>query len=241
MKQLTALGMLLIGSCVSPKLYQEASANLAQLNRDYQMARKSLRNTERGIEVAKDSLEILGNDAPVLKKHQIQPKPGNTDTNSAVNISWMSAHDREVLYWLNVARLNPSGFFNRFLLKSAKADPSNSYLSSLMKTMYSMKPVSALLPDKALYDAAMCHARNSGASGYVGHARNNTQCKKIYTGECCSYGVESALGVVIQLLVDEGVPGLGHRILCFEEGFTAAGIASATHKRYSTNTVIDFR
>ncbi|MBU6325389.1 MAG: CAP domain-containing protein [Bacteroidetes bacterium] len=241
MKILTAFGMLLLSSWVSPKITREARGQLKPLNTFSHAAHKTLRNSEQYLEAVQNRFTFLENYAPPQEKYLQQPESFNADTNSAAKTTWMSAHDREVLYWLNVARLNPSGFFNRFLLKAAQANPSNSYLSSLMKTMYSMKPVPALIPDKSLYDAAMCHARSSGISGYVGHTRNNTQCKKIYTGECCSYGADSPLDVVIQLLVDEGVTSLGHRILCLGEGFTIAGIASAPHTRFRTNTVIDFR
>ena len=241
MKNLTAFGILLLTSCVSTRVYRNAAEHLDHWRTERQMARKILICTEQSIDAALYNHEDPGYFDPLSHKVLLQPKPINTDTNSAAKISWMSEYDREVLYWLNVARLDPPGFFKRFILKEYTANPSNSYLSSLMSTMYGMKPVSALLPDKSLYDAAMCHAKSSGAKGYVGHARNNTACKKIYTGECCSYGSESSLAVVIQLLVDEGVPSLGHRILCLGDGFTLAGIASAPHTRYGTNTVIDFR
>eukprot|EP01030_Chromulinospumella_sphaerica_P019949 gene19949-biopygen17680 len=34
---------------------------------------------------------------------------------------------------------------------------------------------------------------------------------KRYNGECCSYGVSGPVGVIVDLLVDEGVENLGHR------------------------------
>lgn len=238
MNTLTALGMLLLTAHVS---IHDASWNWEQFSRDGHRSHQAIRHTERCVEAAQDGPIFCGDLAALHKKDHLQPETINTDTNSAATIAWMSTHDREVLYWLNVARMNPSGFYNRFLLKAAQANPSDSYLRSLMTTMYSMKPVPALLPDKTLYDEAMCHARSSGSSGYVGHARTHAPCKKIYSGECCSYGAESPLGVVIQLLVDDGVPSLGHRILCLEAGFKLAGIASAPHTRFGSNTVIDFR
>jgi uncharacterized protein YkwD len=59
-------------------------------------------------------------------------------------------------------------------------------------------------------------------------------------GENCSYGEDTPIGVVIQLLVDEGVRDLGHRknILSYE--FKRIGIGYAKHTRYGINCVQEF-
>ena len=239
MKILTAFGMLLLSSWVSPKITREARGQLEPLNTFSHAAHKTLRNSEQYLEAVQNRFTFLENYAPPQEKYLQQPESFNADTNSAAKTTWMSAHDREVLYWLNVARLDPAGFFQRFLQKPLENDPSNSYLSSLREKMYAMDPVSALVPDRALYESALCHAQSSGKSGYVGHARVSAQCRKKYTGECCSYGAQSPLGVVMQLLIDEGVPGLGHRMLCLLDGFRKIGVATAPHLRYGTTTVLD--
>ncbi len=233
-------GIMLLSSCVSPKVYRDAVYNLEQVSIECREARKQLRSTDQRLKMVQDSLAMLAPFIPLLNKNLPQPKPTCTDTNSGARAVWMNAFDKQVLYWLNMARLDPVGFFNRFVKKQFESDPTNSYLRSLQVNMYAMKPASALLPDKALYEAALCHARSSGAEGYVGHGRMNGQCQKIYRGECCSYGAEGPIDVVIQLLVDEGVPSLGHRLICLGT-FSSVGIATAPHKRYGNNTVLDFR
>ena len=58
--------------------------------------------------------------------------------------------------------------------------------------------------------------------------------------ENCSYSKETPLAVVMQLLIDNGVPSLGHRknILLKEAG--NIGVGTAPHKSYGTNTVMNF-
>jgi uncharacterized protein YkwD len=240
-KYFVLLQLLALGSCVSPQVYRQALEREAALQQDFQVARKALKATDQRIAAVSDSLNILTAQIEAAKAQASKLQANQNDTNSAANASWMSTHDREVIYWLNVARLDPSGFFRRFIAADWAANPTNSYLNSLKITMNTMKPVAALQPDRTLYEAAMCHARSSGIAGYVGHNRVNTQCKKIYYGECCSYGAADALNVVIQLLVDEGVPSLGHREICLSASYTTIGAASATHAQYRTNTVLDFR
>lgn len=233
--------VLMFSSCVSPKLYREALERDAALQLEYQAARKALKITEQRISAVNDSLKTINAQHEATKAKTWNPQANQTDTNSAAAALWMSLHDRQVIYWLNVARLDPSGFFQRFVADAWAANPSNTYLSSLKTTMSSMKPVTALQPNRMLYEAAMCHARSSGAVGYVGHDRVNKECKKIFSGECCAYGADGALNVVVQLLVDEGVPSLGHRIICLSDAYTTVGAASAPHTQYRSNTVLNFR
>jgi hypothetical protein len=75
----------------------------------------------------------------------------------------------------------------------------------------------------------------------VGHERKtqDSKLKKHYYGECCDYGHNDALEIVLSLLIDEGIPSLGHRDVCLSN-YVKLGVAIQPHKRYGTNTVLDF-
>jgi len=162
------------------------------------------------------------------------------DTQTAQGIKWMTEPEKLTLYWLNVARLDPKGFCRRFVLPAHRLDSGNAYLASLVDYMMHMQPRNALMPDPVQYKQAACHARSSGMRGYVGHRRQTPECKLSYLGECCSYGTADPLGIVLQLLIDEDVPSLGHRYICLGR-YETVGIATAPHTRYGNNTVLDFR
>ncbi len=102
----------------------------------------------------------------------------------------------------------------------------------------------ALHPSYAMWDAAECHATNSGFKGYVGHDREMSECNTIPGnggyGECCSYGMEEALHIVMQLLIDEDVPSLGHRRICFNPDYALLGVSIQKHSIYGVNAVLDF-
>lgn len=161
------------------------------------------------------------------------------DTNSAKSTTWLSNSEKRIYYYLNYARLNPKGFCERFVLPKLKYDSGNVYLLTLIDYMYAMKPRNALVPDKTQFENAKCHAVSSGTIGYVGHVRQSANCKSGFSGECCSYGTSDPLGVVLQLLIDSGVPSLGHRYICLG-WYEKCGIAIAPHKGYGTNVVLDF-
>jgi uncharacterized protein YkwD len=116
----------------------------------------------------------------------------------------------------------------------------NTYVISLLETLPTIKPLAPLKPNRELYELAKCHAITSGKTGYTGHKRQKS-CKNGNFAECCSYGCETGLEVIYQLLLDDGVPSLGHRYACLNKYYTTIGISMQPHKKYGINAVLDFR
>lgn len=160
------------------------------------------------------------------------------DTNSAVKTSWLTPKERELIYWLNFARLNPELFCKRYIVPLYLKEKDNAYIATLMDYMLHMKPVPALVPDKELFESAKCHAYSMGKAGLTGHGRIDG-CKSKFSGECCSYGLSDPLSVVIQLLVDEHVTSLGHRYICLGS-YVKIGVSFQPHKVWGNNVVLDF-
>ena len=149
---------------------------------------------------------------------------------------YMSEQERAVIQQLNIARMYPKWYLY-FYLKN----PQTENEKSLYKTMMIMKSIpSPLVPCKACYESALCHAKTSGEKGYVGHDRQVSTCKQTFNGECCEYGSTQAKDIILNLLIDEDVPSLGHRIICLTESYTQIGISTQPHSTYRFNTVLDF-
>jgi uncharacterized protein YkwD len=166
---------------------------------------------------------------------------------TAQNTDYLTENEKLVYYYLNLARLNPPLFAETFLIKYTKWNSSENlslsdyYTGSLYKTLKKMKPVGVLSPEASLFESAKCHAISSGKVGYVGHTRlSNSGCQSKFSGECCSYGQFDALEIVMQLLIDSGVPSLGHRIICLDGGYKTLGASVQPHKTYRFNSVLDF-
>jgi hypothetical protein len=166
--------------------------------------------------------------------------------NTAASAAYMTAVEREVIYILNLVRMYPRQFANTVLKKYPQKMGSNylynsTYYITLLDTLLKIDSSNLLRPDKKCFLSAATHAFTSGKKGTVGHERLNTadKNKEYYNGECIDYGASTGLDIVLSLLIDEGVPSLGHRSICLS-GYTAIGVAIRDHNTYRHNSVLDF-
>lgn len=181
---------------------------------------------------------------PLAKYSEEWNDPKYNACNTAAKAKYMSAEEREMIWILNMARINPQHFCKTVVAPYSKDNgidmDSERYYLSLMKQMRYMEPLGILQPDRAAFTSAECHANTSGRKGYTGHKRQSSECRNVqkFNGECCSYGVDEPVGVIVTLLVDEDVPSLGHREILLG-GYSKIGVAERPHSQYGTNTVLD--
>ena len=110
-------------------------------------------------------------------------------------------------------------------------------------------PLPAVTDNRLLVRAAAAHAADQSATGAVGHEgsdgssaadRMRREARWSASGEAIAYGPDRAEDVVLQLIVDDGVPDRGHRRILFNPAYTAAGAACAPHPVWRTVCVLDF-
>lgn len=166
--------------------------------------------------------------------------------NTAANTQYLDSKEKEVIWILNMMRKNPSLFASTVVKKypeqSGRARLKNvREYKSLLKTLEKQQPLSILAPDSLSWVSAQCHAEESGKKAYIGHDRQSKACKSVsrFMGECCQYGEEDPLAIVMDLLIDEGVPSLGHRVILLSK-YDKVGVSIQPHKKYRINTVLDF-
>jgi uncharacterized protein YkwD len=167
---------------------------------------------------------------------------------TAEGIGYLTEEEQKVVLFMNMARHDGPLFASTFLdayVTENKVEKS-SYLRSLYKDLKKTAGLPPLLVEEDLTAVAQGHANVSGQTGHVGHKNFAKRFAPLrgnpYTAwaENCSYGYEDAVEIVITLLIDEGVKGVGHRINILNPEFNSVGVAIYPHKKYRTNCVIDF-
>lgn len=123
-------------------------------------------------------------------------------------------------------------------------------LDEAIAFLEAQRPAGPLRFNEGLALAARRHARDIGPRGGLEHvgsdgARLSERLNRLGTwhgliAENISTLEEEPRQVVIQLLVDDGVPGRGHRLNIFNPDLHQAGAGSAPHRDFRVVTVIDY-
>jgi uncharacterized protein YkwD len=173
--------------------------------------------------------------------------------NTAKDAAGYSDEEKKVVYYTNLARLNPDLFAKTYFQKfmdSTKTKPS-SFSSSLKNDLQSKyKPMDVLTIKQDLTDEAVEHAKDSGKKGNLGHFTSDGKSfdfrikkfKDTYgmIAENCDYGNDKALAIVIHLLIDEGQGTIEHRKTLMDKNLKYVGVSIQPHKKEKWTCVMDF-
>lgn len=173
---------------------------------------------------------------------------------------------RQVLAEINLARTEPgtyAGFLRefrgRFRGKEYALPGSTALIQSsegvaavdeAIRFLSRQKPLPPLTWSDGLAAAAAELAEEQGRSGDTGHTgrQSSGMRERIerhgkwerLIAENIGYGPKDARNMVMQLIIDDGVPGRGHRKNTFNAAFGTAGVACGPHPRFKGMCVIDF-
>jgi uncharacterized protein YkwD len=163
--------------------------------------------------------------------------------NTAEHYGKLSNDEKEVVQIANLFRMHPAKIADDYLTPYFKKNKKqvNNYTKSLLNDLKKAKPCAALLPEDICMKSALSHAEKMGKSGKIGHDGMSQRLKPHgFAGENCDYGHDKALDIIMSLMIDEGVPSLGHRKNILEPDYTHIGTSIKAHKKYKHNCVMDF-
>jgi uncharacterized protein YkwD len=178
----------------------------------------------------------------------------------------MGKLEQDVLVELNLARQKPQEFAKYVEEYRRRFKDDNTYevssrvgmitkegakaVDEAIAFLKKVKPVGALDMSVGLSLAARDHVDDLGPKGKVGHDGTDgsdpvARVKRYgesetMTGENISFGFDDARMIVIQLIVDDGVPSRGHRTNIFQQKYKVVGISCGKHKTFRCMCVMDF-
>jgi len=151
----------------------------------------------------------------------------------------------------NFARTKPKQYAQ--ILKEivdSKQMTNTEAVQEAIKFLEEVSPREPLELSKEISRAGMDHVRDTGPTGLISHDGNDGSSPfdrmnrygrwGSTAGECISYGMQTGRDIVLQLIIDEGVPSRGHRDNIFKVDFKICGVAYGIHSIYSSMCVIDY-
>ena len=184
---------------------------------------------------------------------------------TAKDAQYLTDIEKNVIREMNMVRTNPQ-LYAHYLKEELKyydgkmrvegdnrilTQEGTAAIMECIRYLEKAKPVGILKTDRNLWKAAKDHAKDQGKTGKASHSGSDksnplTRIKRYYKGayafvsENIAYGSSTARGIVMQLLIDDGVPGREHRNNIMNPRFDACGVSIQTHSVYQYVCVIDY-
>ena len=151
---------------------------------------------------------------------------------------------------VNLARENPSSY----AIFAAESRPFHMIehgraVDEAVRFLKRARPLPPLTLSSGMCRAAAdhCTEQTDGQTGHDGndHSTPGDRISRygawsVSWGENISYGQNTARGIVLTLIIDDGIRSRGHRKNIFNPKFNFAGAAFGPHARYRTVCSIDF-
>jgi len=183
--------------------------------------------------------------------------------NTAADANYLSDTEKNVVLAHNLIRHDPVKYADLYVAEYKKfysgkelRHPGVEYViltnegvlpaKELYSELQSTEPLPLFYVSEKLSAAAKNHAVHQSRTGEIGHggqgglqARIEREGEWKYTiGENITYGRWSGHSAVLGLMVDDGVPGRGHRINILNEDFRVLGVASESHPVYQGDVYV---
>lgn len=189
------------------------------------------------------------------------------NANTAKNTSYLNNEEKEIVFYMNMARTDGNRFFNTYFqdfvnaynvdmqkysnYDELKVNRKDKYYRGLEQDLRNVKDLPLFSPDETLTFVAQQHAKDLSRHNIAGHNSSDgrtvkDRISKYYPrramAENLAFGFSTGLANVCMLLLDKNVPDLGHRKTILGTGYnlTKVGVNISTHPGYKYCAVIDF-
>lgn len=186
--------------------------------------------------------------------------------NTAATAGYLSENEKAVVIEINKLRTDPPAYAREYLEPLLTMYEGNklfypgdipiitkegvSAVRDAIKALKESPSLPLLLPDERLTKASRDHQNDQSSNGSTGHTGTDgstaqSRIKRygewnVSMGENIFYGDPDAHAVVLHLVIDDGIPGRGHRKNFLNSSFRLVGVAMGKHPGWRNVCVMDF-
>lgn len=187
--------------------------------------------------------------------------------NTAANASYLTNEEKNIVMYMNLIRIDGEKFYYTFLedyinnynakvrkyrnYNELRITRNNSYYTSLLKHLRGVKNLQMFYPDDKLTSLSRSHAQDLNRNNLDTHESSNgdkfsKRLSRYFPNKAMSenidFGYSNSLDIVCHLLLDCGVPSLGHRFNLLDQKYklNTVGVSIQPHPSYTWCAVIDF-
>ena len=194
---------------------------------------------------------LYGQERPPRPARTAPPAATSEEREIVLEIQRIRSHPKDYAAYLRALGRYFSGTLwrlpNRVPLRTQEGAAA---LDEAVRFLEQVTPITTPMTfSEGLHRAARDHVLDQGPSGRIGHGGTDGSTLATRTarhgvrgdlmGEVINYGPETPRMTILQLVIDDGVEGRGHRKSLFNPGFHTAGAAIGFHREYDVMTVVD--
>jgi uncharacterized protein YkwD len=185
---------------------------------------------------------------------------------TARDAEYLTGLEKDVVLEMNKARSSPKKYAELYIQPRLRYYSGNNYsepgqitivtregkkaVEDCAAALSRMQSSPLLTPELGLSRGAKDHTADQGKTGQTGHngSDRSTPFTRIErygggynrAGENLAYGSRTGRDIVVDLLVDDGVPSRGHRANIMDRRFTQTGVSCGTHPQFRTMCAITY-
>lgn len=187
--------------------------------------------------------------------------------NTARNAKYLTTEEKKIIFYMNLVRMDGKRFFDTYFqqyvdehnqkmkqysnYKEVRVNRYDPYYRGLEQDLKDIKDLGLLYPDETLSYVSRQHGIDMNKNNKAGHNSSDgrtmvDRIKKYYPNrgmaENLAFGFSSGLANISLLLLDKGVPDLGHRknILNKTLGINIVGVSIQPHPHFKYSATMDF-
>jgi len=187
--------------------------------------------------------------------------------NTAKDVDYLSQEEQRIIFYMNLIRMDGPKFFNTYFkafvkehnqrmkkysnYEELKINEYDRYYRGLEIDLKKVKNFGLYYPDETLTYVALQHGKDMNRHNIAGHKSSDgsspqDRIAKYYPNkamaENLAFGFVKGLDNVCMLLLDKGVPDLGHRknMLNTSNGLNTVGVSIQNHPTYKFSATINF-